>query len=281
MIPARYRIIVPTALSIVGGCSLVAVIDPNRHEHVAIGFILGTLFGQTTLAAAWTALGPLPLMWRLPFSFLWLSCLMLAFAGNIWMYGHGSDVSFWLATGCCLVSQWFLVQIPLWCCAALYCWRLRPTSDPQPRVSEWQFGIRQLGILTTVVAIVLGTARAVLARLPNETDLANRSTLIVVFLALAAILMTLPLIIAGLLPRHSVPASAVVLVLIALATIGELPILQQLDRSMQKNGPDMEHLIWINVFTSGWIVALVLAVRLSGYGISWSEAATASSAVIP
>ena len=53
------------------GHLLLALVDPRRGEHVAIGYLIGTVFSYATLASAWTAFGPLQLFVRFPLTLLW------------------------------------------------------------------------------------------------------------------------------------------------------------------------------------------------------------------
>ena len=69
------------AMVIVGvGLVLLGVIKPEPNpkplEYLTIGYFVGTLFGHATLAATWTAFGPLPLVWRLPLSIGWVAALV-------------------------------------------------------------------------------------------------------------------------------------------------------------------------------------------------------------
>ena len=87
-------------------------------------------------------------------------------------------------------------------------------------------------------------------------------TPIFIFLAVAAIVVTLPPILAALLPRFAIPAVALVLLLIGLLTAWEVRLLEEFHVG---GGPDTLHIVFINGFTSAWILALVLLVRISGY----------------
>jgi len=80
---SRYRVLVILGPLVVLSWPLLAIVGPRDWEYVSLGYILGTMIGQTTLAAAWTALGPLPLRWRLPLAAGWLVALVIAFGANI------------------------------------------------------------------------------------------------------------------------------------------------------------------------------------------------------
>jgi hypothetical protein len=110
---------------------------PGRIEYVVIGYLIGTLFGQATLAAAWTALGPGPLLWRLPLSLAWIGALSVGFMVNIAQHG-GPDGFIALVIAICLLAQWAIVQVPLWGLAIGYGLRLRHVSDPPETARDRQ-----------------------------------------------------------------------------------------------------------------------------------------------
>ncbi len=66
MVPRRYRVFLWGTPLVAFGWLLLAVMDPDPPgrlgEYIGIGFFLGTMFGQTTMASAWTAFGPAPLV---------------------------------------------------------------------------------------------------------------------------------------------------------------------------------------------------------------------------
>jgi hypothetical protein len=141
---------------------------------------------------------------------------------------------------------------------------LSASPDELPR--QLQFGIRQLFVLTAIVAVVLGALRAlVLLIIARIGDKGMGEAAIFIFLAVAAVVMTLPLVMAALLPRLAVLATLAVLVLIGVATYWELPLLSLLPKTA---GPDMWHFIFINTITSAWIVVIVGALRVGGYGLA-------------
>lgn len=237
----------------------------NQVEHVIIGYLLGTMFGQATMASAWTALGPGPLVWRLPLSLAWTALLVIAFLLNFAFQGHGGNVEVAIMMGGCLFGQWLLVQLPVWG-LALYGLRLRHCSDPPESNRDRQFGIRQLMILTAIIAVVLGIARIVVGEAVVHWSGGDASeSAIFVFLAGAGILMTLPLLVAGLLPRLAWIATGVVLALIAVGTWYELPLVMMV--YSRGSGPNIWHLAFINAFQAAWVLAVVGLVRFSGYGI--------------
>jgi len=235
---------------------------------VAMGVLFGTLFGQTTLAAAWTALGPLPFVWRLPLSLAWLAVLVAAFAFNVTRHGPGPDMPiFVLIMAACVLGQWLLVQIPLWVLAVGSGWQLRDreSGGATPVERLRQFGIRQLMILTAIVGVLFGAGRAAVLRF-MDSDLSMTPVVPFVFLAVAAVVTTLPLVIAALLPRGAIVATAIIAVLVAIATTTEAPLLLSIDR---RSGPRDLTMVFacINAATGAWICGVIFGLRACGYGL--------------
>jgi hypothetical protein len=266
---SRYFILLPLVPALGLSWLLIAAVGPDGPsgpvEHILIGYLLGTMFGQATLAAAWTALGPAPLLWRLPLSLGWIAALVIAFMMNMGINGHG-NVEVALIMGGCLAGQWLLVQAPAWGLAVGYGLRLRHRTDPPESIRERQFGIRQLMILTAIVAVVLGVARVVVAEaISHLGEHDSGQVAVFVFLAAAGIIMTVPLLLAVLLPRLAWLATLAVLLLIAIGTWYELPLVTMVYSS--GGGPNIWHLTFINAFQAVWVVAIAGLVRLFGYGI--------------
>jgi hypothetical protein len=233
--------------------------------HLLIGALLGTLFGRTTVVAAWTALGPGPVLLRIPLGLLWIATDIVTVTLRLRADVYPPDAGFTLVLGACLFSQWLGVQVPLWILAIAYRLRLRrPNESFAGGLQEdRQFGIRQLIIATTIVAAMLGIGRLVVQNTSGPST--DREWVILAFLGVAAVVASLPLVLAALLPRFALPAVLGVLMLIALATLWELPLLQQFPGG---SGPELMDLVWINVFTSAWILAFAVAIRWSGYSLT-------------
>jgi hypothetical protein len=248
---------------VVVGLLLLVFLPPGYLDHTGVCYLFGTVFGQATLAAAWTAFGPLPLLWRLPLSLLWVSALVAANAFNSVLYCDGLfDFDYVLAG--CLGGQYALLQLPFWGLALTCGLRLQyhGANSPRPSARELQFGIRQLMILTAVVAVLLGAGRHVFTYVYPTAENQVSTTVFMVFLCVAAILVTVPLILVALLPRFAIPAVATVLVLTGLFTAFEHPLYYRLDSSGLPSGL---YFVFINGFTSAWILVIALLVRISGY----------------
>lgn len=270
MLQSRYLILLLTLPIILLACVVLAVvpIDPNsRYEHLLIGAILGTLYGQTTIAVAWTALGPGPLILRLPMSVLWVLVMLVIVGVAAIVRGPDSDIGLILTYSQCV--QWIVSQIPFWTIAWMFRLRLRHFTDRgQDDLPRGQFGIAQLMIVTGIVGVILGVGRIVIAsnilRWVGDPDMP-----IFFFLVGTAIVMTVPLVFAAFLGRYSVWAVLGAIVLIVGITFAEMPLLEV--TVGRRGGPDVMHLVWINVFTTGWVLLLVLATRIAGYRFGSGE----------
>ncbi|HUE73152.1 MAG TPA: hypothetical protein VMP01_19865 [Pirellulaceae bacterium] len=240
-------------------------------EYVTIGFWLGSMFGLTTLASAWAAFGPEPLLFRLPLSLVWVAMVIGAMLANVALYAVPASelASELVIIGSGLLAQWLLVQLPLWGLVMFYGLRLRhiDSRPQQADLRERQFGIRQLMIFTGLVGVTLGIGRILVGALSNRFSIDGEGP-IFVFLAVAAIVMTLPVLLAALLPRWAVPATVGMLLIVGLTTVVEVPLL---DRIHGGWGPDMWHFFWINAFTAGWIALVCVVVQRNGYRLATSR----------
>jgi hypothetical protein len=267
MVSGRNALFLWTSLCLAVGWPVLVLLDPmsgpRLAEYVFFGFLLGALLGQTTLAAAWSALGPGPLLVRFALSLVWVAVLVIVVAFNIGLHGGPSEVPFIL--GVCLFGQWLLVQLLLWPLVVFYGLRLRPQEEfsGAPDRRDLQFGIRQLMIITAIVAVVLGVGRMVVINFGNRFSLGGEAADFV-FLAVAAVVLSLPMLLAALLPRRARPAVVVTILVMAVATFLELPLL----RAWQAHpGPEVWHFLWINLFTAAWVLAVAGIARLTGYRI--------------
>jgi hypothetical protein len=231
------------------------------------GFMLATLFGQTTLAAFWAALGPGPLRWRLPLSFLWMASLPAAMAINGCVHHHFAGVEDMVIIGICIFGQWTIAQALLWALAIWFGLRLHHADDPayRPDYPKRQFGIRHLMLITVLVAVTFSIGRTIVGGSRGLSPWILEMMMFFSFLALAAIVLPLPLLLASLLPRRAIPAVLAVLMLIGFATAGELAIKTAVLGSPR---PDLGDFIALNAFTAVTILAAALVLRLNGYRIT-------------
>ncbi len=255
---SRWRLIAP-ALFVLFGLPILAVAEPNGpNEYLAINYLFGTVFGHTTLAAAWTAFGPGRLIIRFPLTLLWL--LFLIVLPTLALDGPGEGFGIFAT---CVFAPWAILQFPFTGLAVFYGLQLRRDILPGSARGPIQFGIRQFMIFTAAISVLLALGRF---SIPMFAKLSTNSVdwQIFLFLVAASILMSLPLILAALLPRYSLPSVLVVLVLAGIATFSEVPLLEQVARG-GPGGPDIWHFAGINAFTAAWIVVIAGLVRWSGY----------------
>jgi hypothetical protein len=230
--------------------------DPPVSDFVMLGYFLGSLFAHATLAAAWTAFGPAPAIWRVPLSFVWVISLPVAIGINVALNGGPDDVVIILGT--CLIGQWLLLQLPLGILARKFgiCLRHVDKVKQESDALRVRFGIRHLLIVMAVVSVVLGIGRITVSNASFRGDGS-----IFIFLAVAAIVLTLPLLLAALMRRMAIPGVLLSLVLTAVATVWELPLFE----SVGGSGPQTGDFIVINVGSAVFILVVAGTVRMNGY----------------
>jgi hypothetical protein len=229
------------------------------------GLLLGTIFGQVALSAAWVALGPLPLKWRWPLAATWQSCLTLAVGVNI-ASEDDAPLAILLVVGGAMLGQWLLMQALLWGIAIFAGFRIGDAKGGATieLPSDRQFGIRQLLLLTLLVAAVLGLGRLLLGGMRGDS-FDNWSEVLLIFgaIALAETLLSLPLIISPLLPRAVALACLGSLAVLALGTAGQTWLMDKL----VPGGPTSGYWMYgsLNLAVAGWIVGCLLMLRWVGY----------------
>ena len=243
---------------------------PRSSGDVAIfawsGFLFGSLFSHATLAAGWAAFGPARLVWRLPLSLIWVVMMVVAFAINL-QHEQGPVREVFFFYGSILLGQWLLVQLSLWGISLTLGLYLRHVDeiargfDPRER----QFGIRQLLIITALVALVLGIGRMIIVPWSMDFDPDSSAMAIGGYLGIASTLQTLPLLLAALLRRQAILAVVLTLTLVILVTLCESPLLKVLG---QGDGSGIIFFIAINAFTAGLMLVVLTLVRMNGYRLT-------------
>lgn len=275
MIPARYRVFLWAGLLLAVNLGSVVLIDTHgsQFEVVTIGYLLGSLYGHATLAASWAALGPGHALWRIPGSLGWIFLLFLALIANIGLDNGPPEAL--LVVGLSLLAQWIVLQVPLWALKAGLQAKLRYTDDVPGTFDQrqWQFGIRQLLIVTTIVGVVFGVGRLTVGTiLTYLSPIDNREAIVFLFLACSAIFFSLPLLTAALLDRWTVVGVAIALTVIAVGTICEAPLIQAIEANAAVTPagvrPNLWDLIAVNSFTSLLILLIAGTVRFNGYSLT-------------
>ncbi len=262
--PGPYRILLLVSPLFAATCLLLFArhLTPIKFADVlVIGALYGAMFGQTTVAGAWTVFGPGPLIWRLPLSLLWIALLAGGWEFNVSCKPGLGTEGVGGVMGTCLLVQWLVLQVLLWP-AALGGVRLQCRSGAVQKLERRAGQFSLLHLLGLMVIAGIGIA---VGRLLEPAFVAGYHRVgewpIYRALALAAIVMNLPLLVAALLPRWSIPAVMLALVPISLASFWEPHFLNLVGESIPRN----QHMTAINVATAVWVLAFAAAVRLSGY----------------
>jgi hypothetical protein len=259
--------------------SLASLIVVNPHLGLGMeltgGYVLGTFFGHPTLAAAWAAFGPGRLAWRVPLSLIWIALLAICLSINISMHGGPEDAPLLLGLGA--LGQWLLLQIPLFALAVGFGMQIRHVDESagafDPR--QWQFGTRQLVIVTAVVAVLLGIVRLTLSNLSPEIFIRASEAAALAILVGSANVLTLPLLLSGLMRHHPVRGVLFTLTLLCFATTWELRLLRAYPIA---GGPSGLELLAINAVLAALVLTFVTTVRLSGYCLSRGNSEPSSAA---
>lgn len=258
MLP-RYRVYVwVVTLIAVNWISLVFV-PPN--PIIALGYLLGSFSACVTLAAGWSALGPMRLAWRFPLSIAWLLSLLIAVAFNDTLNETSSNGVF--AVGVLLLVQWLLLQLPFLAMKVGLGLHLAFRDEvTESNTTSIRFGLRHLLMIMAIVGILLGIGRLMVTNIDLPTgDVVFEFTI----LGIAGVIRLFPLFVAVLLQRRVLAGTTLALIFNAAVTFAEFHVFQQI--SGTSRGTEVDIFIAIN--TSSAIVVLVIAgvVRLNGYSL--------------
>ncbi len=250
------------ALVLLTGAWIVVYPLQGPDTHVGIGFFLGSLFGQSMLTSGWIALGPGG-WYRVPLALVWLLAFPCAFFINTILYGFnsGSGIIWVSASMIILLVQMLAWPMRFWLGLRIGQPAYEHDGNSESLVSR-QFGIQQLMIVTTVVAVIIGSGRLLLPYL-SRWLVSSHESAIFAFLIIAACIICIPLVFAILGMRKPVLPTLVLLAFTAFATYSELPLLASL--GMTTGGPDWLHLTLINAFSLLPVVIVCVSLRLADY----------------
>lgn len=269
------------AAAVVSGWPLIALMDFDAlgilgYRRVLIALTLGTMFGQATLAATLMALGPGPLIRRLPLSLAWLFCLAFAMSINAFLYLQPNPAIIIIAT----LGQWLLAQAPLWALAWRRALGIRLRDELTERSpAQLQFGISQLMILTAIVAVLLGAGRILAPAIKSIVDGGSWSEApVFAFVVATNVVLTLPLALGVLIPQRAGLACVLGLLFVGLATWCELSLLWVFIPGTSAPDADIVAMFWtMNYLQAAWVLVPLGILRLDGYrlvaGAANSEAA--------
>lgn len=205
-------------------CCLVTLVlatyTPRYGDSPIVFLMYGSLFGQTAIAAGWTAFGPGQFIIRWPLAMLWVTILIVIATMPVVVqgeYGVALLYGFWFG-GQYLLSVIVLGGLALGCRL-----RLRYQRDTKTEfMREGQFGIRQLIFFTAIIAVILGIGRILVPM--GLPDLMGGPWTILLFMIVAEGVLTLPLISVIFLRRWTVVATVGCLLFTAAATPFELAL---------------------------------------------------------
>jgi hypothetical protein len=256
----RYRVLAWILPLLILSWLSLALVDPNPVPYdFMIAYFFGSLFAHATLAAAWGAFGPGAFGWRFPLSMVWLFSLPAAVGINIAFHGGPNDGV--VVVGGALLGQWLALQFPLWALVVGFGLHVRHGDEVErgDDASPIRFGIRHLLVVMLIVGVILGIGRVLVA---NVKITAGDEIYIFAFLAAAAIVLTLPLLLAALMRKRAVPGVLLALVLVSLVMVSEYPLLIQLGMAP---GPDFQTIMAINAASAILVLATALVLRWNGF----------------
>ncbi len=283
MIRGPHRILAVLVALIVCGWLLIALVPHPRGPDSILGTLtiaamLGTMFGQVSLAAAWCALGPFALIQRLPLSFAWIAAIVLSFGCNIARDSNSGGLAVLILYAIAFVGQWLLVQMPIWLLTARYGLRIVGANyQPANReLRDQQYGIRQVMILTALVAVVLGAGRTLLGGLRSDQPFLDWKVIMFFgFFALANATIAFPLIDVALTGRNLPQAIVGALSLVAAATLVELLLFPWLSPFGTSGAEGI--LVAMNAVQCLWILTVLFLLRAAGFRLESRHAAVPAS----
>ena len=177
--------------------TLVFAIGLEISDDTTAALFIGSLMTQILLTAVWTTMAPVNLPFRVATGMLFTLFFVVCFYRIAWRDGGGHDVA--LAICIPMLIQWVLLQLPLWF-ARFRGWRvgvsghsvLKPRNDR----SEFQFGIKQILIWTTLVAFSVAVIKSVLRDFDLDFSSRNGQGMVEIglFLTVGNSLIALPII---------------------------------------------------------------------------------------
>lgn len=250
--------------------------DYGWLRSVFVGVLLGCGFAEVSMAAAWAALGPFRAAIRIPSSLCWMLMIGLLILYNVVVgtasgnRGHAAMEGLTLAGG--YVLLWFVVQLPLWLARVLYRFRLDVPGDAvADGLAEHQFGIRQLLIVTAVIAVALGAGRLLVEGMNPESSFQkvpdpDRVFLIIVGLFLVSNSLVAFVVVTGtLLARRWLLALVIGVVAAGIITVIESSMVLLVPQGFDGFWQAAILIATINATQFCWLAASLLLLRSAGY----------------
>ena len=234
----------------------------NISEEWFVGFLLGIPYGHVFLAAGWAVFGPGKRRLRWLGSPCWVGVVSASLVAHLVWNNHPTSQAGVISFG--LVTQWIVTLAVMGLAVLITRIRLVPVVRSETQTASArdtvQFGIRDILVLISLSAICLAVGRQVLPHINWRGEWAAFA-----FLAVAAALIPLPIGFSIPLRSKAWLAIAASLGWTVLGTWLEIGALQELGNI----GPNMLHLIAINVFSVLLIVLGTLCLRRAGYRLQF------------
>jgi hypothetical protein len=176
-----------------------------------------------------------------------------------------------------MLSQWVVVQLPLWFAAARYGSYIGLENNGCRAADhrDKQFGIRQMMIWITLVASVLGAGRLMLGHLRDGAWPA-KWTLVAAMPPLVHAAVSLPILGTVLLRQRVIAATCGALLLSIFATAIEVAVFLP---GAPVTGWDLWwHFAFINFVECAMVLAVLLILRMGGFRLMSHRAVVASGA---
>ncbi len=223
------------------------------------GCIIGLICVQILLSAVWTAMGSASFSIRLLSGVGIVLFLVACFYSVAWRDGGGHGVA--LSLSLPMLFLWFGIQTPLWIARAKG-WRLKDPNNHQDSYqnTEFQFGIGQLLIWTTVVAVSIASIKLFIAQLDSPAGGGGgpppSEFVFGVLLAIGASLIAMPISWGAFVNRHAWFWFLAAIVMCALVSYAQILVLS--------GSGDYKFLYLANLVQTGLSVAAMILVRLLG-----------------
>ncbi|HBE67537.1 MAG TPA: hypothetical protein DDW52_05240 [Planctomycetaceae bacterium] len=258
-----------TALNLVS----LAFIDhsPSFARELFLGYFFGSLFGQAALAATWMGLAPSGLLQRVGIALGWIASLPVVAAINVVVNGGPGGSAVALLT-LCFVSVWAVLSLLLIAFKFVTGVSLASFGNREKPTASRQLKMRDLFVLMTIAALLVGGAKLLIQRLGLMTSEAS----IFAFLAAATVLFLTPLILSVLLERYYLFAVFLSLAMIVTLTFWESSLLAAFDSGP---GPKLWDFVSINTFNTGLVLVVLSLVRAAGYYIPVGRSQTAPAEI--
>ena len=166
------RALIGALICVLLAADLVTPLFFDFQSELLVGVFVGICIGQVNLIAAWAALAPGNVLFRLPWSMLlgvlmWYSLVLghrlQELLDSLGVVSSHSDLDMGetVLLGIILVVGIIVAQIPLWVAGQVFRWKLVCGEMPE-NIHRPQFNLRHLLLGMFLLSLLLGAARVIL-----------------------------------------------------------------------------------------------------------------------